>query len=79
MTWRAARGVAMRRAFLLGALVLVVCAACAAPRPVRAPPAAPNLDVPALAMPADLDLVARFDLERLTGLLGPALRDDVTH
>jgi hypothetical protein len=54
---------------------------CNQPRSVEAPPLAPQLDQPALAIPADLDLVVRLDLKRLRavlGLEGGALLDALT-
>jgi hypothetical protein len=44
--------------------------ACAAPARAPLPPAAPALAEPALALPADLDLVVRLDLTRLRAALG---------
>lgn len=51
------------------------------PRPIEAPPLAPQLDQPAQAIPADLDLVVRLDLKRLRAVLGlesGALLDELT-
>ncbi|MGC4088687.1 MAG: hypothetical protein QM756_12470 [Polyangiaceae bacterium] len=48
---------------------LLLCAACSGPARPPLPPA-PELTEPALALPADLDLVLRFDLQRLRSALG---------
>jgi hypothetical protein len=45
-------------------------AACSAQPAVPPPPPAPRVEEPALAIPADLDLVARIDLTRLRAALG---------
>ncbi|MFO7180401.1 MAG: hypothetical protein DIU78_017000 [Pseudomonadota bacterium] len=55
----------MRRAAVLSACLL----ACG-PEPLRAPPPAPVVEEPALAIPGDLDLVLRIDLARVRGALG---------
>jgi hypothetical protein len=60
----------MKRRLLL-ALVLAA-GGCAARPP---PPRAPSLTAPADALPADLDLVVRVDLEKVRAALGPAGTD----
>ncbi len=57
---------AMRARFALGLLV----AACSSERAIAPPPAAPQLDEPQVAIPADLDLVLRADLKRIRAALG---------
>ncbi len=52
------------------ATVLSACLLACGPEPLRAPPPAPVIEEPALAIPADLDLVLRLDLARLRGALG---------
>ena len=62
MTWRAAR-----------ALSVLVAAACGTQH-VGPPPDAPRVTRPLSAMPADLDLVLRIDLQRIRSTLGvPAM------
>jgi hypothetical protein len=51
--------------------------ACASRRELGSPPSAPAIDEPALAIPADLDLVVRLDLARLRSLLGGELRASI--
>ena len=57
----------MKRAHLLA---LALSALACASRPP--PPPAPSLTSPADALPADLDLVVRVDLEKVRTALGPA-------
>ncbi|HWP09184.1 MAG TPA: hypothetical protein VNN72_25750 [Polyangiaceae bacterium] len=57
----------MKRRFLLA--LLLAAAGCAAPPP---PPRAPSITTPADALPGDLDLVVRVDLEKVRAALGPA-------
>src|SRR5687768_16884870 len=72
----------MKRGFWRGALGLalaVLPCACVEPLPPALPPA-PELNEPASAVPADLDLVIRVDVDRLRDVLGggfDALFDDL--
>lgn len=61
----------MKRAaiFALGLAFLLAESACASRPP---PPPAPSLTSPADALPGDLDLVVRVDLEKVRAALGPA-------
>jgi len=54
----------------LGVALSGLLLACATPAQAPPPPSAPILAEPALALPADLDLVVRLDLKRLRDALG---------
>jgi hypothetical protein len=59
----------VRTAFAF-ALAGAISLACADPKLVAAPPAAPRVEEPGLVVPGDLDLVIRLDLSRLRDSLG---------
>jgi hypothetical protein len=67
---------ALAAALTLGALVALP--GCASNKEIGPPPAAPSVSRPVQAIPADLDVVVRIDLEPIRAVLPKSIQDELT-